>query len=520
MPTLREPRNASTPSRAQRPNNRPALASTAVCILAAALAWPAAAQPAPKPRVIVTTDPELDDSNSLIRYLLYSDQFRTEGLIYASSAVHWKGDGHTVINAPPGEAVRLHMPNPCPCLSWRWAPGERYIDEGVEAYAKAYPNLKAHSPDYPLPEALKAVIRIGNVEFVGDMSKDSPGSKLIEAALMDSRPGPIFLLAWGGQSTIGRALTAIETRYGERADWPQIKAKIAKKAIIQSFGDQDGAYAAYIKPHWPQIEFRQMSTQTWGYGARGAVQPEDLIYLSPEWTAANVSSRGPMGAHYRVWGDGRQMVKNDPVDYFGFSGLSPDQLKAMGYFIWAPLQAKGSWISEGDTSTFMNLIDNGLQGWRTPDWGGWGGRAGVDVGPKGPDPQYASARCFGAAQRDFAARLAWSTTAAYGKANHAPIIRLAGAAERRVRPGDSIRLSVQASDPDGDALSGGWRQYQEVGTYPKSVKIVPEGRLGALVNIPEDARPGQTLHLILEVSDGGSPSLTRYQRVVLTVGQP
>src|SRR5262245_17787525 len=38
-----------------------------------------------KPRVVVTTDPELDDSNSLIRYLLYSTDFRTEGLIYASS---------------------------------------------------------------------------------------------------------------------------------------------------------------------------------------------------------------------------------------------------------------------------------------------------------------------------------------------------------------------------------------------------------------------------------------------------
>src|SRR5438876_8398894 len=46
-----------------------------------------------KPRVVVTTDPELDDANSLIRYLLYSTDFRTEGLIYASSGFHWKGDG-------------------------------------------------------------------------------------------------------------------------------------------------------------------------------------------------------------------------------------------------------------------------------------------------------------------------------------------------------------------------------------------------------------------------------------------
>jgi len=29
--------------------------------------------------------------------------------------------------------------------------------------------------------------------------------------------------------------------------------------------------------------------------------------------------------------------------------------------------------------------------------------------------------------------------------------------------------------------------------------------------------PGQTIHVILEATDGGTPSLTRYQRVVLTV---
>ena len=34
----------------------------------------------------------------------------------------------------------------------------------------------------------------------------------------------------------------------------------------------------------------------------------------------------------------------------------------MGYVVWTPPQEKGSWISEGDTSIFMNLIDNGLRG--------------------------------------------------------------------------------------------------------------------------------------------------------------
>jgi hypothetical protein len=47
-----------------------------------------AAQTSHKPRVIVTTDPELDDSNSLVGYLLFSSEFRTEGLVYVDRAQH------------------------------------------------------------------------------------------------------------------------------------------------------------------------------------------------------------------------------------------------------------------------------------------------------------------------------------------------------------------------------------------------------------------------------------------------
>jgi hypothetical protein len=60
--------------------------------LLAALAAGAAQAAGPKPRVIVTVDPELDDSNSMIRFLLYSSDYNVEGLIYASSEVHWRAN--------------------------------------------------------------------------------------------------------------------------------------------------------------------------------------------------------------------------------------------------------------------------------------------------------------------------------------------------------------------------------------------------------------------------------------------
>src|SRR5262249_1239298 len=88
----------------------------------------------------------------------------------------------------------------------------------------------------------------------------------------------------------------------------------------------------------------------------------------------NILSRGPLGALYRVWGDGKQMVKGDRTDYFGLSGYTAEQLKEMGYMVWLPPQEKGTFLGEGDTPTFINLIEIGLRAYENPLWGGWGGR--------------------------------------------------------------------------------------------------------------------------------------------------
>lgn len=145
------------------------------------------AQGTPKqvqPRIVITADPELDDNNSLIRFLLYSSDLKIEGLIYASSQFHWKGDEKgTKWFVPRREYARFGL-DTCPCPSWRWAKNERFIHDAVEAYVKVYPNLKVHNPNYPAPNELKSKIRYGNIEFDGDFSKDSPGSDLIKSLML------------------------------------------------------------------------------------------------------------------------------------------------------------------------------------------------------------------------------------------------------------------------------------------------------------------------------------------------
>jgi len=495
-----------------------------------------------KPRVVVTTDPELDDANSLIRYLLYSTDFRTEGLIYASSQFHWRGDGTgRKVSVSNREYSRWGL-NLCPCASWRWAPDEHHIDAAVAAYAQAYSNLRVHDPSYPTPAELKSKIRWGNVEFDGDISKDTPGSDLIKALLLDDEPGPVYLLAWGGQSTIARALKSIQDQYAGTPQWSAIYQKVAHKAILSTSGDQDDTYATYIRPNWPEI--RTLPSGVGGvalsYGAQGSVSAEDVVYYSVDWTRENILSRGPLGALYRVWGDGKQMVQGDRFDYFGLSGYTADSLKAMGYIVWTPPRAKGEFLGEGDTFTFLNLIDNGLQGYGDDTPGGWAGHGRTDttvVGaglfgaiqsyddllrlqeraaaagrPPSPDPDFTRA-----AQHGLAARLRWSVTPTYGGANHEPSVSIRGSARIAARPGETVRLEGAVSDPDGNAVSVRWWQWKDVGTYPSPVRFSNPTALATRLEVPADAAAGQTIHLILEATDNGTPALSRYQRVIVSV---
>src|SRR5687767_10062649 len=195
-----------------------------------------------RPRIIITADPELDDNNSLIRFLLYASDVEVEGLIYASSQFHWKGDGKGTKWFVPGREYARFGLDTCPCTSWRWAKDERFIHDDVEAYAKVYPNLKVHNPNYPAPDELKSKIRYGNIEFDGDISKDSPGSDLIKSLILDDKPGPLFITAWGGQSTIARALKSIQEQYEYTTQWEAIKKKVSRKVILLPSGDQDGTY--------------------------------------------------------------------------------------------------------------------------------------------------------------------------------------------------------------------------------------------------------------------------------------
>jgi len=245
--------------------------------------------------------------------------------------------------------------------------------------------------------------------------------------------------------------------------------------------------------------------------------------MTSSWMSENVSGRGPLGSYYRVWGDGKQMVKGDVFDYFGLSGYTGEELKKMGYVVWMPVQEKGSWLGEGDNPTFMNMLGNGLRAYEDGSYGGWGGEqvtpgAGLGLPQSGEQKETLSSfpNFWPAAQRDFAARLKWSVTSRYKDANHEPAVIVKGPHNLTARAGAKIKLAGIVSDPDGDVVSIKWWQFK-VGSYKGDVVIANPALASTEFVVPADAVTGQTIHLILEATDNNSLPLTRYQRIIITV---
>jgi hypothetical protein len=234
------------------------------------------------------------------------------------------------------------------------------------------------------------------------------------------------------------------------------------------------------------------------------------------------------------------MVPGDRFDYFGVSGQTAEELRANGYVVWLPPRPKGEFLGEGDTFTFFNLIDNGLGAYRDETPGGWAGCVIVNptlqsaalrpgqrretTGLESTNPQRSATRppspqpnFTPAAQNGFAARIKWSVTPTYARANHEPTVSIRGSARVSARVGETVRLEATASDPDGNGVATRWWRWKEVDTYPGDVSLSDTTGLATRLQVPADATAGQTILLVIEVTDTGTPPLTRYQRVVVSV---
>jgi hypothetical protein len=457
------------------------------------------------PRVIVVSDigNEPDDQMSLVRLLMYSNELDIEALIAATST--W-------------QKAAVH-PETMRTL--------------IEAYGKVRPNLLLHVKGWPAAEDLAGRVYSGQPAYgmaaTGD-GKASDGSRAILRALDKEDERPLWICLWGGGNTLAQALIDL------RATRPVAEvARLIQRIRVYSISDQDDA-GPWIRREFPDLFYIVQPTTPSGgeyyYATWTGISGDkyyrngegaDFTTVTNEWLEENIRSKGPLGKCY----------------------------------------PKFAFIMEGDTPSFLGLIDNGLNAYRRPDWGGWGGRyvyrqpygeshaiwtqggdlfsrvtsqdtvTGVD-GKQYTSDQATIWRWREAFQFDFAARMDW-TVKDYAHANHAPLVEVNGQGGTApvvidAEVGKPVVLDASHSrDPDGQRLHYAWFDYAEAGgtgATLSSVAISGAGTSKASVTatsvchpmwLPIPCKGMGTAHIILAVTDEGSPRLTSYRRIILNV---
>ena len=448
-----------------------------------------------KQRLFVLTDigGDPDDQMSMVRLMTYANHMDIEGLVAT----------------PAGSRNRV---------------SPEQIHRIVSAYGEVRDNLELHEPGYPTAEHLRGRIAKGialdGMEGVGD-GKDSPGSNLLIEAVGRDDSRPLWVAVWGGPNVLAQALWKVRATRSESE-----LAQFVTKLRIYAISDQDDS-GPWIRKEFPELFYivtpgvnagGGFHHATWiaigGDKFHGRFGGADFSLVTNEWLDRNVRAKGPLGAVYPHW----------------------------------------KFMMEGDTPSFLNLIDNGLSVPERPDWGGWGGRYELYTPRKerwflepetrpiwtnvqdevlGTDGEWHTTnhatiwRWRSAYQNDFAARMDW-TVKPYDEANHPPVPKLDHPARITAKPGERVDLGATAStDPDGDALSFEWFCYQEAGT-----RVMSNSRTGVMhdiigfdqpkawlkVKTSRVMPPGTgTMHFILAVTDHGTPRLTRYKRVIVDV---
>lgn len=427
-------------------------------VLLVALALPCFADtyrlPWVKPRVIVETDApggDPDDEGSLVRFFLYMNEWDTEALIGTRSAA----DSRLGIS------------------------GKARLMQFVGDYASVRPTLSKHADGYPLPNDLrKRVFQ----SYEGTEARDA-----VIAILEADDPRPVWYQDWGTNEDDG-----VPTALRQALDYLQANRS---PAVYR-------ALAARV--HYVEVYLRDFA---------GPHRHALGFYMDTFWPDMDG------GRWYHRW---RPLT-------LSAGGMDIDRDIRQNH---GPLTANYTIPKEGDTMAFMHLIPNGLHDPMHPEWGSWSGRYSFnpefhmwwcdrqDSWNGSTSRDNTLARWAEHIQNDFRARADWCVRESRDQANHEPKPVLNGDHSRdvlvmNVAPGSTVTLSAEgSSDPDSNQLRYRWIYYPEAGSYGKPVNVQQADRMVAQVTIPEDAGV-KTIHIVLQVTDNGSPALTRYRRAIL-----
>lgn len=448
-----------------------------------------------KNRVVILTDIEADpdDTQSLVRLLLYANEIDIEAIIATTSVWH-------KTQVDPLSIHRI-----------------------IQAYDKVQPNLLKHEKGFPEAEDLSKIVKEGLPEYgmlgVGD-GKDSQGSDYILEILEEKDDRPLWISVWGGVNTLAQTLHKIKSTKSKSE-----AKKLIAKLRVYTISDQDDS-GIWIRNNFPELFYivspsDHYATATWS-AINSVIKGIDNEVISNSWIAKNIQQdHGPLGAVYPdvAWG-----VEGDTPAFLSLipNGLNDPERPDWGgwggrYELYKPdlanLKKGSSGVPyEAETRKIWTNASDEYTPYIFKEFGRSVGRDTVSFN----DNKATLWRWREDFQHDFAARMDWCTKP-YEEANHAPIPVLSHAEEFSVKSGEGFNLDAfDSTDPDNDNLSFLWFHYPEAGTYKKKISISAENAHGVYITAPEVDKK-ETIHFILKVTDKGKPAISRYKRVVVTV---
>lgn len=443
-----------------------------------------------RPRLIVLSDisglAEPDDTQSFIRFLLYSNEFDIEGIIGTGSK-YGPNRGDTA-----------------------------YFVKLIDAFDQVRDNLLLHSEGYPAAGHLKSVLRHGQRGIVGmegvGNGKSTEGSDLIIEALRRDDSRPLWISVWGATGTLAQALWDIKYNMGfNEMETDQLISKIR----VYDIAGQDDA-GGWIASTFPGIFYIRSSVQFLGFaqGHIPASQGGDLSVADDEWFRSHIMGYGPLGALYPKR---KAMYEGDTPSFLYLlkNGLSDPECVYCGG--WGGRFGKERVMNANmyshtrvDESAYYDFyIYNDA-----PDTWAYKGKEYYDI----YCPLFRWREDY---QNDFLARLRW-TTEPYAGANHNPMIVIEGDTtkgfiHKNLKAKQKFSMDASGSyDPDGDKLSFEWFYYPEAGTFDGELQLMGSDSPKVQGFIPDEAK-GTDLHVILRVRDNGSPNLFSYRRIILHV---
>ena len=412
-------------------------------------------------RLIIETDAggDPDDEQSLVRFLLYVNEWDVEGII-ANRPKAREGENRNKVRTGLG-----------------------IVRQQIDAYGVCWSNLVQHDRRYPTAEQLHRLTVPGD-------NDQKAGEDLLIAAVDRADPRPLWYSDWGtdeGAATnnLRRVLDRILRERG-----PERYARFKSKLRITAH-DKFGPHTSQIDPPfvlWVNTFEPALDGKRWYHRFSALTARAGGFDLGRDV----LNDHGPLGALY-------------PTN-------------------------TTHWQKEGDSGTFLYLVPTGMNDPDQPGWGSWAGRYGPNEKFPGRPYYWANQpdrwngtvhrensllRFAADLQNDFRARLDWCVRS-YREANHPPEVRLSSR-PRSVRAGEELLLDATPSrDPDGQAVKYNWSLYPEASTYRESFPLGNTSNATLRLVAPTDSA-GKTIHLLLSVTDSGTPPLTRYQRLVLAV---